>query len=133
MISAACNRATFLNDGERVDVSADDLLSTAVPLTTGRLGGVFKLEVLPNRDSLQYAETYGITSAKSLFRGTLRCNEAGNHAPSRNHAQIHPLTQPLDRIDVCFHASLDVADSVAQVSVPSGWLVRRSTRMRGYL
>jgi alpha-aminoadipic semialdehyde synthase len=37
------------------------------------------LECLPNRDSLSYASTYGLGPAESLesvFRGTLRCDDA---------------------------------------------------------
>ena len=30
------------------------------------------LEVLPNRDSLNYENTYGIANVSTLFRGTLR-------------------------------------------------------------
>lgn len=31
-----------------------------------------KLEVLPNRDSLKYADLYGVPDASTIFRGTLR-------------------------------------------------------------
>jgi Saccharopine dehydrogenase C-terminal domain len=37
-----------------------------------RVNPAFALEMLPNRDSLPYAEKYGIPDVQSMFRGTLR-------------------------------------------------------------
>ncbi len=37
-----------------------------------RINPAFALEVLPNRDSLPYAEKYGVPDVPSMFRGTLR-------------------------------------------------------------
>jgi hypothetical protein len=39
---------------------------------TRRVNPAFALEMLPNRDSLPYAEKYGIPDVQSMFRGTLR-------------------------------------------------------------
>jgi alpha-aminoadipic semialdehyde synthase len=73
LLSAALNSARFKLDGELVQVPGEDLLRSYfpdVPLSKG-----FALEGLANRDSLGYADTYGLGSVdgmKSLFRGTLR-------------------------------------------------------------
>lgn len=54
-------------------MDGSNLLTSAVPLTEGRLGRTLKLEVLPNRDSLPYASIYGIEGeVHSIGRGTLR-------------------------------------------------------------
>ncbi|KAF8603401.1 hypothetical protein BDV93DRAFT_442477 [Ceratobasidium sp. AG-I] len=73
LLSAALNPAQFKLDGELVKVPGENLLQSYfpnVPISKG-----FALEGLANRDSLGYAETYGLGSVdgmKSLFRGTLR-------------------------------------------------------------
>ena len=72
-LSAALNPAQFKLDGELVQVPGENLLRSYfpdVPISKG-----FAFEGLANRDSLGYAETYGLGSVdgmKSLFRGTLR-------------------------------------------------------------
>ena len=47
-----------------------------------RVNPAFALEVLPNRDSLPYADLYGIPKVESMFRGTLRYEvcAGGQHA-----------------------------------------------------
>ena len=72
VMSASENSAKYIRGGEVVDVPGTDLLRSAYPLTEGRLSGVFNLEVIPNRDSLPYAELYNLGEAKDVFRGTLR-------------------------------------------------------------
>eukprot|EP00977_Amphora_coffeiformis_P009708 scaffold2234_cov165-Amphora_coffeaeformis.AAC.7 len=62
--------ARFLLDNELIEVQGNDLLNNARPFVEGwpEMG----LEVLPNRDSLKYAEIYGIPETRTIFRGTLR-------------------------------------------------------------
>mmetsp|Transcript_21304 Transcript_21304/g.68699 ORF Transcript_21304/g.68699 Transcript_21304/m.68699 type:complete len:550 (+) Transcript_21304:140-1789(+) len=74
VISATRNPAQFTVDGAVVRVAGEELLRSATPLAdSSRLGRTLRLEVLPNRDSLPYAELYGIEAeAHSVFRGTLR-------------------------------------------------------------
>jgi len=73
VLGACHNPARYLQGGSEVSVAADQLLHSATALDAGRLGRAFRLEVLPNRDSLPYADLYGIAGeASSVFRGTLR-------------------------------------------------------------
>lgn len=65
------NTAKYMHDGHVIDVPGDALLATAQPF---RVNPAFCLECLPNRDSLPYAEKYGIAGPqlRGMFRGTLR-------------------------------------------------------------
>jgi saccharopine dehydrogenase-like NADP-dependent oxidoreductase len=70
VIRASSAPARFLLDDKTVDISGPDLLHHARPFT--EYWPAMGLEVLPNRDSLRYADIYGIADARSIFRGTLR-------------------------------------------------------------
>ncbi|KAM4572882.1 alpha-aminoadipic semialdehyde synthase, mitochondrial isoform 1-T2 [Odontesthes bonariensis] len=62
--------ATFLKNNEVVSIPAGGSLmdsSTSMDFLPG-----FSLEGFPNRDSTKYAEPYGIQTAHTLIRGTLR-------------------------------------------------------------
>ncbi|XP_053170975.1 alpha-aminoadipic semialdehyde synthase, mitochondrial-like, partial [Scomber japonicus] len=62
--------AIFLKDGEVVSIPAGGaLMDSTSPMDF--LPG-FNLEGFPNRDSTKYAEPYGIQTAHTLIRGTLR-------------------------------------------------------------
>lgn len=69
VIRASQNDATYLRDGKIVQIHGDNLLASAEPFSAWQS---LNLECLPNRDSLVYGEKYGIESATSIFRGTLR-------------------------------------------------------------
>ena len=69
VIRASQNDATYRRDGEVVQVDGADLLANADPFFAWKS---LNLECLPNRDSLVYGDKYGIQSAKTIFRGTLR-------------------------------------------------------------
>ena len=69
VIRASQNDATFLRDGKIVQIHGADLLASSEPCYAWKS---LNLECLPNRDSLIYGEKYGIQSAESIFRGTLR-------------------------------------------------------------
>lgn len=62
--------AIFLRDNQAVSIPAGgSLMDSTVPMDF--LPG-FNLEGFPNRDSTKYAEPYGIQTAHTLIRGTLR-------------------------------------------------------------
>ena len=62
--------ARYLQNGEVVDIEeGGGLLHSSQELNF--LPG-FSLEGFPNRDSTQYADLYGIHSAHTILRGTLR-------------------------------------------------------------
>jgi saccharopine dehydrogenase-like NADP-dependent oxidoreductase len=69
VLTAARNAAQYLKNGEVVQVPGPQLLDSAEPV---HINPAFCLEVLPNRDSLPYAELYGLQGISSMFRGTLR-------------------------------------------------------------
>lgn len=69
VLSAASNPSRYLKNGAEVCVEGEELLTTAEPIDLLRS---LALEVLPNRDAFIYKELYGLTDAKSVFRGTLR-------------------------------------------------------------
>jgi alpha-aminoadipic semialdehyde synthase len=73
VLTAALNDAQYKLDGQNHSVSGSQLLAShfpSVPLWKG-----LALEGLANRDSLPYAQKYGmgeVGELKNLFRGTLR-------------------------------------------------------------
>ncbi|XP_072856648.2 alpha-aminoadipic semialdehyde synthase, mitochondrial [Pogona vitticeps] len=62
--------ATYLKNGEIVSIPAGGALLDSVTVMDFFPG--LNLEGFPNRDSTKYAEPYGIQSAHTLLRGTLR-------------------------------------------------------------
>ncbi|CAM6098157.1 unnamed protein product [Calypogeia fissa] len=71
-IKAGRNPAIYKEGGKVIEVAGENLLSSAVRLRLPNLPA-FALERLPNRDSLQYGELYGIAQeASTVFRATLR-------------------------------------------------------------
>ncbi|CAG2186034.1 AASS [Mytilus edulis] len=61
--------ATYLKDGKKIEIPSGGLLDAPEDLTF--LPG-FNLEGIPNRDSTKYTSLYGIESAKTMLRGTIR-------------------------------------------------------------
>ncbi len=72
VLLASKNSAHYLRDGEEVFVPGEELFDDYWTVPVEVEGEVIDFEGYPNRDSLPYMETYGITSTKSMFRGTLR-------------------------------------------------------------
>jgi saccharopine dehydrogenase-like NADP-dependent oxidoreductase len=72
VLMAGRNSARFRQDGDLVDVPGPDLFLHYWCVPVEVEGKVIPFEGYPNRDSLPYAETYGITSTRTMFRGTLR-------------------------------------------------------------
>ncbi|TXT10844.1 hypothetical protein VHUM_02349 [Vanrija humicola] len=73
VLTAALNDAHYKFDGKETQVAGDDLLAQHFPKVN--LWPGLALEGLANRDSMPYAEKYGLPPAselRDLFRGTLR-------------------------------------------------------------
>jgi alpha-aminoadipic semialdehyde synthase len=69
VITASQNSAVYRRDGEIVHVPGEFLLASSQQFDGFQS---LNLEQLPNRDSLVYGDKYGIQSASTIFRGTLR-------------------------------------------------------------
>lgn len=70
VLRASVSPARYLLDDKVVEIQGGDLLSSSRPFPEG--WPEMKLECLPNRDSIKYADIYGISATQSIFRGTLR-------------------------------------------------------------
>ncbi|KAG0708523.1 Saccharopine dehydrogenase-domain-containing protein [Suillus ampliporus] len=70
VLNAALNGARFKLSGKVVEISGENLLREYFPHVP--ISNVLKFEGLANRDSLPYAETYGLENAQTVLRGTLR-------------------------------------------------------------
>ena len=69
VITASKNGALYLKNGKQVKIDPIDLFKDRFDYD---VPGVGTLEVYPNRDSVSYAEIYGIPGATTLYRGTFR-------------------------------------------------------------
>lgn len=69
VLLAGKNSSRFQKHGHIVEIPGTELFDNNWPVTIPGLG---EFEGYPNRDSLPYAETYGIQPADWMFRGTLR-------------------------------------------------------------
>lgn len=69
LIHAAQTPAVYIEDGEEVMVSGEDLLYSSWLVDVDGLG---TFETYPNRDSRNYLEDYGIQGISHFYRGLLR-------------------------------------------------------------
>lgn len=69
VIMAGNNDGKYLKQGEEVYVSSEDLFKDTFMIDFPDVG---KLEVYPNRNSIDYIDIYKIPEAKTMFRGTFR-------------------------------------------------------------
>lgn len=69
VLEAGKNPAKYLKNGELIDIPGKDLFKH---VETVDIHPCFSMEVLPNRDSTAYVQTYGLSDAATVFRGTLR-------------------------------------------------------------
>src|SRR3990167_10819430 len=69
VLEAGKNPAMYLKDGEIVKIPGGDLFLHA---ENSEIHPCFSMEVLANRDSTSYVESYGLQDATTVFRGTLR-------------------------------------------------------------
>lgn len=72
MLLAGKNPAHYLWEGEEVDIPGDALFDHHVTVPVVVEGDEIAYDGYPNRDSLPYMQTYGITAPRTFFRGTLR-------------------------------------------------------------
>jgi saccharopine dehydrogenase-like NADP-dependent oxidoreductase len=74
VLLAGKNGAHYLKDGAEVTIPVGQLFQHHWPVPATLEGRPVELEGYPNRDSLPYADIYGIRSAslRTMFRGTLR-------------------------------------------------------------
>ncbi|KAG5641453.1 hypothetical protein DXG03_005142 [Asterophora parasitica] len=70
VLTAALNAATFKLDNVVFNISEENLLKKAFPVVP--VTNEFGLEGIANRNSLVYADQYGIQDARTVLRGTLR-------------------------------------------------------------
>ncbi|KAG1727784.1 Saccharopine dehydrogenase-domain-containing protein [Suillus paluster] len=73
VLNAALNGARFKLSGKEMEISGENLLQEYFPYVP--ISNVLRFEGLANRDSLPYAETYGLGKLENLqnvLRGTLR-------------------------------------------------------------
>ena len=69
MLLAGRNAAHYLEDGKEINIPGEELFDHFWPVT---IPGLAPYEGYPNRDAVPYAGVYGIPSARTVFRGTLR-------------------------------------------------------------
>jgi alpha-aminoadipic semialdehyde synthase len=69
MLLATQNNAVYRSSKQQVELPASKLLTSASAL---ELTPAMRLEFYANRDSLSYANLYGIQDVESMFRGTIR-------------------------------------------------------------
>ncbi|MGM0620456.1 MAG: saccharopine dehydrogenase C-terminal domain-containing protein [Bacteroidota bacterium] len=69
VLKASNNGAAFLKDSEVVEIPTEDLFKNPLKINFPEVGN---MEVYPNRNSLNYAELYGIEEARTVYRGTFR-------------------------------------------------------------
>jgi saccharopine dehydrogenase-like NADP-dependent oxidoreductase len=72
VLLAGKNSAHYLKDGRDVVVPGETLFDHYWTVPVEVEGQVTDFEGYPNRDSLPYMQTYGITTTRTMFRGTLR-------------------------------------------------------------
>jgi saccharopine dehydrogenase-like NADP-dependent oxidoreductase len=69
VLVAATNAARYQKDGALVEIPGTELFSDPEIV---EIPGAGVFEGYPNRDSLPYAEMYGLVGLRTMFRGTLR-------------------------------------------------------------
>ncbi len=69
VLLAGKNSARYLEDGKVVFIPSEKLFESCRTISVPGCGN---FEGYPNRDSVSYAEAYGIPEAKTMLRGTLR-------------------------------------------------------------
>lgn len=69
VLLAGRNAARYLENGQEINIPGEVLFDHYWPV---KIPGLDVLEGYPNRNALPYADIYGIPTAKTVFRGTLR-------------------------------------------------------------
>lgn len=69
VIMAGNNSATYLKNGEIVEIATENLFKNPVLIDFPEVG---EMEVYPNRNSLNYIDLYNLPDIKTMYRGTFR-------------------------------------------------------------
>lgn len=69
VLLAGRNAAHYLEDGKEISIPGEELFDHH---WTVKVPGIGEMEGYPNRDAMPYADIYGIPTAGTVFRGTLR-------------------------------------------------------------
>jgi len=69
VLLAGKNAARYLKDGKEVFIPGEELFESPA---TVNIAGIGDFEAYPNRNSVPYAELYGIPETRTMLRGTLR-------------------------------------------------------------
>ncbi|MBI4738177.1 saccharopine dehydrogenase NADP-binding domain-containing protein [Candidatus Woesearchaeota archaeon] len=69
VLLASRNPARYLKDRREIDIPGKELFEN---YTIKNIAGVGSFEQYPNRNSLPYIDTYGISGTKTMYRATLR-------------------------------------------------------------
>lgn len=69
VIKAGNNGAKFLRNGKVVEIPTENLFKSPLQTDFPEVG---KMEVYPNRDSLQYTDIYNLPHVGTIYRGTFR-------------------------------------------------------------
>ncbi len=69
VVMAGNNSATYLKDGEEVEVASENLFKNPLQIQFPEIG---EMEVYPNRNSLAYIDRYKLPEIKTMYRGTVR-------------------------------------------------------------
>lgn len=69
VILAGLNGALYLEKGEKIEISPENLFKNRFTLN---IPGMMDVDVYPNRDSLSYIDIYGIPEVATMYRGTIR-------------------------------------------------------------
>jgi saccharopine dehydrogenase (NADP+, L-glutamate forming) len=69
VVLASGQPARYLREGQAVEIPGPNLFDHRWPYEVEDLG---LYEIYPNRDSIAYTDTYGLSGIRSMFRGTIR-------------------------------------------------------------
>ncbi len=69
VIMAGNNSATYLKNGEIIEIPTEDLFKNPVLIDFPEIG---EMEVYPNRNSLSYINLYNLKGINTMYRGTFR-------------------------------------------------------------
>ena len=103
VLRASVCGARYLKNGELVEIEPGMLFLDTHPV---RVEGVGELEAYPNRDSLSYQELYGLASARTMFRGTLRYPGWGRTLRAMGQLGLLDATERIDLAGVTIWAKL---------------------------
>jgi len=69
VVMAGNNSATYLKDGEEVEIASENIFKKPLQIKLPEIG---EMEVYPNRNSLAYIDRYKLPDIKTMYRGTVR-------------------------------------------------------------